>query len=238
MAITIVHKTIVDGVTSATPFTLAAPTTAGNSLIVAISLNDQGASVAAITTNAGDAVQGLPFDTDTNGAFNPAGIELTTGIFWIPKCAGGATTMTITASVSFDAWVYEVSSFGLAVDVATFRDSQVGGNGAIATGPALVATGASDFYVACMTIGQATGVNAPWVFDPVTPGVPGPFTFVFGGAHYIGSGTQTPVFTQTSNNKWSVSGVAFKELPVSSFNLQKLVLTVKESNIPARGRNQ
>jgi plastocyanin len=131
MAITIVNRSFSHAETSATPFTIAT-TTAGNTLVIAISTTSQGGLFSSIVTDAGDAVSGLPFNSQLNNSFETSGFELVTGVFWIPVGIGGATTMTITTSGSFDAWVYELSSDSppIAIDAATFMATTLNAPGA------------------------------------------------------------------------------------------------------------
>lgn len=207
--ITIVNTTAVDGVLSSAPFSLTAPTTAGNALIFGVSVAIAGSVISSITTDAGDSVPGLPFSTDTNAAYNTSGAELTTAIFWVPSGKGGATQVIAdVASGSFSCWVWEVHSNGLSLDAASFNDSTISGQGSTATGPTLAGTGTSELYVACMTQGAIVSLASPWTLDPTSPVS---VVLNFGGGHLISTGSRTPIFTQTSTGRWSVSGVAFKE---------------------------
>jgi len=131
MAISIVNQSFSHAETSATPFAIA-PTTAGNSLVIAVSVAIAGAVFASIVTNAGDSVSGLPFSSELNNSYDQSGTELTTAVFWIPSGVGGATTMTITCSASFNAWVYEISSNNppIVVDAAPFMLTALNAAGA------------------------------------------------------------------------------------------------------------
>jgi hypothetical protein len=211
MAITIVNRSFSHAGLSAIPFNIA-PTTAGNSLVIAVSVVCAGSVFASITTNAGDAVSGLSFSSALDASINISGLQLTTGIFWIPSCVGSATTMTITVSCSFNAWVYELSSDAAPItpDAISFTDSDAPGPaGTVATGPTLLGTGIQDFYVSCLTVGQVIDVSSPWTLDETDIGEG--TSYGFGAAYLLSSGAQTPVFNQTFNGRWSVSAVAFTD---------------------------
>ena len=218
MSITLVNRSFSGGSLDNVPFAIA-PTSPGNSLVIALSIFGRGLGAISCTTNAGDSVPNLPMQSNNPlfPAFDDDGSFDNTQILLISSGLGGATQMTIHCGANFNAWVYELDAGG-GIQIADASFTNLITHTTTATGPTISSTEPA-FYVACMTSGPATAIAGPWTFDQVDTSMGGVVTLSFGAGFLNSAGSQQPVFTQGIANQWSVSAAAFTGLSAPTAKL-------------------
>jgi hypothetical protein len=195
VAVTLVQSK--QGQTSASStltITLTSPTTAGNCLAVAISTTAP--TVSGVT---------LGGSADNFAQVAGTGVSAPPSVWaWAdPNCAGGQTSVVITASASggIAATVYEVS--GLALTIASLIDqktSQNGLSGAWSSGSTPATVNPNDFWFGAVGIRSSspsiTGPSSPWSNQATLTGVNG--TSYKSGSQ-ITSSTGSVIYSGTSS---------------------------------------